>query len=55
MKRKILIFIVSYRTSFRLMSIIKKLKKSRKNNNLYKILISDDNSTDDTIDYIKKI
>ena len=55
MKRKILIFIVTYQSSFRVMTIIKKLKKIGKNKDLYKILISDDNSTDDTINYIKKI
>ena len=55
MKKKILIFIVTYHASFRLLDVMNKLKKIDPKNNLYKILISDDRSTDDTIDYIKKI
>ena len=55
MKRKILIFIVTYQSSFRLMTIIKKIKKIKRKKDLYRILISDDNSSDDTINYIKKI
>ena len=55
MKKKILIFIVTYHASFRLLDVMNKLKKIDPKNNLYKILISDDRSTDDTIDYIEKI
>ena len=55
MKKKILIFIVSYQSSFRLISIINKLKKINLRKDIYKILIRDDCSTDDTIKYIKKI
>ena len=55
MKKKILIFIVSYNSSFRLLNIMKKLKKLNLSNDSYKILISDDCSTDDTAKYIKKI
>ena len=55
MKRKILIFIVTYQSSFRLSNIMKKIKKLDLKNDFYKILISDDCSTDDTIIHIKKI
>ena len=55
MKKKILIFIVTYQSSFRLISIMDKLKKINQKNDAYKILIRDDCSTDDTIEYIKKI
>ena len=55
MKKKILIFIVTYQSSFRLISIMDKLKKINQKNDAYKFLIRDDCSTDDTIEYIKKI
>jgi len=55
MKKKILIFIVSYQSSFRLISIMNKLKKINLKKDIYKILIRDDCSTDDTVKYIKKI
>lgn len=55
MKKKFLIFIVTYNSSFRLLNIINKLKKINLSNDLYRILISDDCSKDDTIKYIKKI
>ncbi len=55
MKKKILLFIVTYNSSFRLLNIMNKIKKINKKNDIYKILISDDCSTDDTIEYIKKI
>ena len=55
MKKKILIFIVTYQSSFRLISIMDKLKKINQKKDVYKILIRDDCSTDDTIKYIKKI
>ena len=50
MKSKILIFIVTYNSSFRLKAILKKIQKIKNNN--YKILISDDCSNDDTHNYI---
>ena len=55
MKKKILIFIVTYQSSFRVSNIIKKIKKLNLKKDLYKILISDDCSTDDTVNYIKKV
>jgi hypothetical protein len=54
-KKKILIFIITYKASFRLLDVynnipFKKLKKYKIN-----ILISDDDSRDDTIKYAHKI
>ena len=50
-KKKILIFIISYKASFRILDVYKKIPFK----NLYKynvkILLSDDNSRDDTIKY----
>jgi glycosyltransferase involved in cell wall biosynthesis len=50
MNKELLIFIVTYNSSFRLKLILKKIKKIKKIN--YKILISDDCSDDDTSNYI---
>ena len=50
MKKKILLFIVTYNSSFRLLNIMNKIKKINRKNDIYKILISDDCSTDDTIE-----
>jgi len=55
MKKKILIFIITYKASFRLLKVyksipFKKLKKYKIN-----VLISDDKSDDDTIKYARKI
>ena len=55
MKKKILIFIITYQSSFRLSNIMKKIKKLDLKDDFYKILISDDCSTDDTINHIKKV
>lgn len=55
MKKRILIFIVTYNSSFRVLNIIKKIKKLKLNKKYYKILISDDCSIDDTSSFIKKI
>ena len=55
MKKKILIFIVTYQSSYRLLNIMTKIKKLNLSKDSYKILISDDCSTDDTVKYIKKI
>lgn len=49
-KNKLLVFIVTYNSSFRLKIILNKLKKIRKHTN-FDILISDDCSNDDTIKY----
>ena len=55
MKKKVLIFIITYQASYRLLEVynaipFKKLKKYKIN-----ILISDDKSSDDTIKYARKI
>ena len=55
MKKKNLIFIVTYQASFRILTVLNKIKKINKKKDNFKILISDDCSKDDTVDYIKKI
>lgn len=53
MKKKILIFVVTYKASFRVLHLINKIPFSKLKNSNYKILISDDNSEDDeTLKYI---
>ena len=54
MKDKILIFIITYKASFRVLNVIKKIPLKYFNKN-QKILISDDDSKDNTIEFIKKI
>lgn len=49
MNKKLLVFIVTYNSSFRLKLILKKIQRIKKIN--YKILISDDCSNDDTSNY----
>ena len=50
---KILLFIVTYKASYRVVKVINEipLKYFKKHN--YKILISDDSSKDSTIEYMK--
>ena len=55
MKKKILVFIVTYHASFRIVTVLNKIKKINKRRDDFRILISDDCSTDDTIAYINKI
>tara|TARA_Y100000768_G_scaffold381714_1_gene360824 strand:+ start:169 stop:912 length:744 start_codon:yes stop_codon:yes gene_type:complete len=55
MKDKILIFIITYKASFRVLDVIKRFPFKFFKNKRYKILISDDDSRDDTLDFIKKI
>ena len=55
MKKKILISIVTYHASFRILTVLNKIKKINKRKDDFKILITDDCSTDDTIAYINKI
>ena len=50
----LLIFIITYKASFRLLDIAKKIPLKYLKNKNYKILISDDSSNDDTIEYISK-
>ena len=51
--KRILIFVISYNSSIKLPKVIDKIKKIK--NFKFKILVSDDNSVDDTNKYIKKI
>ena len=55
MVKKILIFIVTYHASFRILAVLNKIRKINKRRDDFRILISDDCSKDDTIKYIKKI
>ena len=55
MKDKFLIFIITYKASFRVLDVIKKIPFKYLKNRNYKILISDDDSRDNTIEFIKKI
>jgi glycosyltransferase involved in cell wall biosynthesis len=55
MKKKILIFIITYKASFRLKKVFELIKfKELKNYNI-KVLISEDQSGDDTLEIAKKI
>ena len=55
MKDKILIFIISYKASYRVEKVVQKIPFKYLKNKNFKIYISDDDSRDDTINYIKKI
>ena len=54
MKKKKLVFIVTYKSSEKIYNIINKIKKIREFKK-YDIYISDDNSPDNTIYYLKRI
>ena len=53
--KKILIFVISYKSSSRILKVFKKIKQIKNNKFKLKILISDNNSPDDTGACIKKI
>ena len=55
MKKKILIFIISYQASHRLKKVFDSIKIKKLKNYKIKILISDDNSRDDTLENAKEI
>ena len=55
MKKKLLIFIITYNASFRLINVFKKIDFKKLKNYNVKILISDDKSIDDTFDIAKKL
>ena len=55
MKDKILIFIITYRASYRVLKVVQKIPFSYLKNKNFKIYISDDDSRDETINYIKQI
>jgi len=55
MKKKILIFIIAYKASFKLEDVFRKIPFNRLNKFNTKVLISDDNSQDETINFAYKI
>ena len=55
MKKKILIFIITYEASFRLKKVFDLIKFKKLKNYEIKILISEDNSGDDTLKIAKQI
>ncbi len=54
-KKKLLIFIISYKASHRIIDVYNQIPIKKLKNFEVKILISDDYSNDDTVNYIKKI
>ena len=54
MKKKRLVFIITYKASKKIQDIFKKISKLKEFKN-YDIYISDDNSPDDTVSYLKNI
>ena len=55
MKHKLLIFIITYKASFRILEVFKKLPFSYLKQYEYTIYVSDDASNDNTIQYIKQL
>ena len=55
MRYKILIFIITYKASYRLLDLINKVPFSYLKKHNFEIYISDDCSNDDTINYINKL
>ena len=53
MKKKRLVFIITYKSSKKIVNIFNKINKIKEFKN-YDIYISDDNSPDNTIYYLKK-
>ena len=53
MKKKLLIFVVTYKASFRIFNLIKKIPFKELSKFNYQIYISDDNSDDNVSKYIK--
>ena len=54
-KKKVLVFIITYKASYRLLDVFKKISFNKDKSFDLSVLISDDNSKDDTFDYAKKI
>ena len=54
-KKKILIFIISYKASYRVLHVYQKIPFKNLKNFFVRVLFSDDFSNDDTINYIKKM
>lgn len=55
MNQKILIFIITYKASFRIIDVIEKIPFGYIKKLNYEVYISDDNSNDDTLTYIENI
>ena len=54
-KKKLLIFIISYKASFRIKDVFKKIPFKKLSGYNTNVLISDDCSKDDTINFAKQI
>ena len=54
-KKKLLIFIITYKASFRLQTVCNKIPFNKLKKYKTTLLISDDESKDDTIKYARKI
>ena len=54
-KKKVLIFIISYKASFRLLDVYKKIPFKKLKQYNISVLFSDDASKDDTIDFARKV
>ena len=54
-KKKVLVFIISYKASFRLQNVYNEIPFNKLRNYNIKVLICDDASKDDTILFAKKI
>ena len=54
-KKKILIFIISYKASFRILDVYNKIPFKNLGKYDVKILLSDDNSNDDTMEFAANI
>ena len=55
MKLKILIFIITYKASYRVIDLVKKIPIGYLKKHDFEIYISDDCSNDDTITYIDRL
>ena len=55
MRKKILIFIITYKASYRVVHVMKKIPFDYLKNHYFELLISDDCSNDDTIKYIDQL
>ena len=55
LKKKVIIFIITYHASFRLKKVFDLIPFKKLKNYKIKVLISEDNSTDDTLEIAKKI
>lgn len=54
-KKRVLIFIITFQASYRLLDVYKKISLTKNKNFKCSVLISDDHSRDNTFEYAKKI